>query len=113
MTAGPAPRSSESRPDSMIISLSRNRNYRALWGSQLLSAFGGSAAGIAFPLLVLAVTRSPATVGIVLATSAATGLLVGLPAGAFGLFAVFSGLLSVRACMGLLSVMTCRRVWGW
>lgn len=83
MTAGPAPRSSEFGRDSMIVSLSRNRNYRALWGSQLLSAFGGSAAGIAFPLLVLAVTRSPATVGIVLATSAATALVVGLPAGAF------------------------------
>jgi uncharacterized protein YukE len=30
-----------------------------------------------------------------------------------GLFAVFSWLLSVRACVGLLNVMTCRRVWGW
>jgi hypothetical protein len=29
------------------------------------------------------------------------------------LFAVFSWLLSVRACVGLLNVMTCRRVWGW
>ncbi len=29
------------------------------------------------------------------------------------LFAVFSGLLSVRACMGLLGVGACRRVWGW
>ncbi len=30
-----------------------------------------------------------------------------------GLFAVFSGLLSVMACVELLSVVTCRRVWGW
>ncbi len=29
------------------------------------------------------------------------------------LFAVFSGLLSVMACVELLSVVTCRRVWGW
>jgi MFS family permease len=66
----------------MTASLSRNRNYRILWGSQLLSAFGGSAAGITFPLLVLAVTHSPATVGIVLGASAAAALFVGFPAGA-------------------------------
>lgn len=83
MIAGRAARSRASGANSMSASLSRNRNYRALWGSQLLSAFGGSAAGIAFPLLVLAVTHSPATAGIVLATSAAVALVVGLPAGAF------------------------------
>jgi hypothetical protein len=31
----------------------------------------------------------------------------------YRLFAVSSGLLSVRICRKLLSVMTCRRVWGW
>jgi MFS family permease len=69
--------------DPTIAPLSRNHNYQLLWGSQALSAFGGNAAGIAFPLLVLAISHSPATVGFVLGTSAAASLLVGLPAGAF------------------------------
>jgi MFS family permease len=67
----------------MITPLSRNRNYRLLWGSQALSEFGGNAAGIAYPLLVLSITASPATVGLVMGASAAASLLVGLPAGAF------------------------------
>jgi MFS family permease len=66
----------------MIAPLSRNRNYRVLWGSQALSEFGGSVSNLALPLMVLAVTRSPATVGLVLGTGAAASLLVGLPAGA-------------------------------
>ncbi len=71
-----------SQANSMIPPLSRNRNYCVLWGSQALSEFGGSVAGLALPLMVLAVTSSPATVGLVLGTSAAASLLVGLPAGA-------------------------------
>ncbi len=82
MIAGRAARTRTSRANSMIVPLSRNRNYRVLWTSRALSEFGGSAAGIAFPLLVLAITDSPATVGLVLGTSAAASLLVGLPAGA-------------------------------
>jgi MFS family permease len=71
------------RPANPVIApLSRNRNYRLLWVSQALSEFGGSAAGIAFPLLVLTVTHSPAMVGLMLATSAMASLLAGLPAGA-------------------------------
>ncbi len=66
----------------MVTPLSRNRNYQLLWGSQALTAFGGSAVGIVFPLLVLTVTDSPATVGLVLGASAAASLLVGLPGGA-------------------------------
>jgi MFS family permease len=71
-----------SQANSMIAPLSRNRNYRVLWVSQALSEFGSSAASIALPLMVLAVTSSPATLGLVLGTSAAASLLVGLPAGA-------------------------------
>ncbi|HEY0618564.1 MAG TPA: MFS transporter [Kribbella sp.] len=66
----------------MTPPLVRNRNYRLLWSSQALSEFGLSATSIAFPLLVLAVTGSPAASGLVLGTSAAAQLLVGLPAGA-------------------------------
>lgn len=65
-----------------MIPLSRNRNYQLLWGSQALTMFGGSAAAIAFPLLVLTITDSPGMVGLVLGTNAAASLVVGLPAGA-------------------------------
>jgi MFS family permease len=65
----------------MTASLARNRNYQLLWGSQALSAFGINASTIALPLLVLAMTGSPAATGLVLGTSAAAQLLAGLPAG--------------------------------
>lgn len=66
----------------MTVPLSRNRNYQLLWGSQALSEFGINASMIAFPLLVLSLTGSAAASGLVLGTSAAAALLVGLPAGA-------------------------------
>jgi MFS family permease len=61
--------------------LSRNRNYQVLWGSRMLSGFGLSSAGIAFPLLVLTTTGSAAQSGVVLGTMAATQIATGLPAG--------------------------------
>jgi MFS family permease len=66
----------------MTVPLSRNRNYRVLWGSQALSEFGFQASTIAFPLLVLALTGSAAASGLVLGTVAATQLAAGLPGGA-------------------------------
>jgi MFS family permease len=66
----------------MTTPLSRNTNYRLLWGSQLLAEFGFNASTIAFPLLVLAVTGSATGSGIVLGTVAAAQLLAGLPGGA-------------------------------
>jgi MFS family permease len=66
----------------MTTPLSRNRNYRLLWGSQVLSEFGFNASVIAFPLLVLALTGSAAASGVVLGTVAAAQLLAGLPGGA-------------------------------
>lgn len=66
----------------MTRSLSRNRQYRLLWTSQLLSEFGVNASSIAFPLLVLALTGSAAASGVVLGALAAAQLLAGLPAGA-------------------------------
>ena len=62
--------------------LSRNRDYRLLWCGRAVSEFGVSATTIAFPLLVLAITGSAATSGLVLGTIAAAQLLAGLPAGA-------------------------------
>lgn len=61
--------------------LSRNRNYQLLWGSRMVSGFGLSSAGIAFPLLVLTTTGSAAESGVVLGMIAATQLAAGLPAG--------------------------------
>lgn len=69
-------------PEGRSVPLSRNRNYQLLWISQLLSGAGLSAAMIAFPLLVLALTGSAAASGLVLGSIAAAQLLVGLPAGA-------------------------------
>ncbi|MGM1060726.1 MFS transporter [Saccharothrix sp. Mg75] len=66
----------------MTTSLARNRNFTLLWGGQALAEVGFSASMIAFPLLVLAVTGSPAMSGLVLASDAAAQLVAGLPAGA-------------------------------
>lgn len=64
------------------IPLARNRTYRLLWSSQALSEVGFSTATIAFPLLVLALTRSPAAAGLVMGVDAGAQLIAGLPAGA-------------------------------
>jgi MFS family permease len=77
-----AARTQRIQTDPMVTPLSRNRNYRLLWGSQALVGFGESVVGIAFPLLVLIMTDSPAMLGLVLGTSAVASLLVGLPGGA-------------------------------
>ena len=59
-----------------------NRSYRLLWAGQALSTAGFSGSMIAFPLLVLAITGSPAVSGFVLGVDAAAQLIAGLPAGA-------------------------------
>jgi MFS family permease len=66
----------------MTAPLSRNRDYQLLWISQALSTAGFSASMIALPLLVLAVTGSPAISGLVLGVDAAAQMIAGLPAGA-------------------------------
>ncbi|MGQ0719758.1 MAG: MFS transporter [Pseudonocardiales bacterium] len=69
-------------PEGQSVPLFRNPNYQLLWISQVLSGVGLSAAVIAFPLLVLALTGSAAASGLVLGAIAAAHLLAGLPAGA-------------------------------
>ncbi len=61
-------------------SLWRNRSYLLLWSGQAISDIGGAVSELAFPLLVLAVTHSPAQAGFVAAQRA-------LPATLFSLFA--------------------------
>lgn len=61
-------------------SLWRNRDYLLLWSGQAFSDIGGAVSELAFPLLVLAVTHSPALAGFAAALRA-------LPATLFSLFA--------------------------
>ncbi len=60
----------------------RNLNYMLLWSGQLISTTGSQVSSLAFPLLVLAVTGSPAQAGIVGALRGLPFALLCLPAGA-------------------------------
>ncbi len=60
----------------------RNRDYLLLWGGQAISAIGGSVSELAFPLLVLLVSHSPAQAGIAGALRTLPALLFTLTAGA-------------------------------
>ncbi len=63
------------------VSIWRNRDYTLLWGGQAISTIGSSVSELAFPLLVLAVTHSPAQAGLVAALDALPASLFSLPAG--------------------------------
>ena len=65
-----------------FTSLWRNRDYLLLWGGQLVSTVGSGISQIAYPLLALAITHSPAQAGLVGAVSAISYILFVLPAGA-------------------------------
>ena len=65
-----------------IPALWRNRDFNFLWIGQTLSDLGGRVSGIAFPLLVLALTGSPAKAGLVGAAGALPLFVLTLPAGA-------------------------------
>jgi predicted MFS family arabinose efflux permease len=64
-------------------SLRRNRNFLLLFGGQLVSAIGSQVSQLAFPLLILAVTGSPAQAGFLGAMRGLAYVLFGLPAGAY------------------------------
>ena len=59
-----------------------NRDYMLLWSGQLISSLGSGVSQIAFPLLVLAITHSPAQAGITGALAMLPYLFFSLPAGA-------------------------------
>ena len=63
-------------------SLWRHRDFLLLWGGQALSDIGGEVSLLAYPLLVLAFTHSPAQAGFVAALRAAPAMVLSLPAGA-------------------------------
>ncbi|WP_217241575.1 MFS transporter [Streptomyces sp. AC555_RSS877] len=64
------------------VPLRRNRGFRMLWIGQLLSDTGTQISGIAYPLLILALTHSAVLAGIAGTVRAITVLCVQLPAGA-------------------------------
>jgi predicted MFS family arabinose efflux permease len=64
------------------VSLNRNREFMLLWSGQALSGLGSQISQVAFPLLVLAVTGSPAKAGIVGFAQQLPIALLALPAGA-------------------------------
>ena len=63
------------------LPLHRNRDFLLLQAGQLLSAAGTQTASIAYPLLVLALTGSPAQAGLVAFARMAPMALLALPAG--------------------------------
>ncbi len=74
---------SKTRPDTIPSpSLWRNRDYMLLWSGQLVSSVGGQVSQLAFPLLILALTHSPAQAGLAGALRALPYLIFSLPAGA-------------------------------
>lgn len=65
-----------------LAPLWRNRDYLLLWSGQLISSIGTQVSQLAFPLLVLAITFSPAQAGIVGALRGLPFAVLCLPAGA-------------------------------
>lgn len=63
-------------------SIWRNRDYLILWSGQIVSAVGTQVSQLAFPLLILAVTHSPALTGILTALRSIPFILLSLPSGA-------------------------------
>ncbi|MHB1527359.1 MAG: MFS transporter [Candidatus Dormibacteria bacterium] len=62
--------------------LRRNRNFQLLWVGQSLSALGSNVSDLAYPLLVLALTRSPLKAGLVGTFYLMAQMAFRLPAGA-------------------------------
>lgn len=62
-------------------SLWRNRSFNLLWSSQFLSGLGTNISFIAFPLLVLAITGSAVSAGIVGTAAAAVRFALRIPSG--------------------------------
>jgi MFS family permease len=71
-----APTATEDHP------LRRNRDFNLLWVGQVASDLGANVSAIAFPLLVLTTTGSPAMAGIVAAARNVSELVFAVPAGA-------------------------------
>ena len=62
--------------------LLQNRDFMLLWGGQVVSTLGSMASHVIFPLLILALTDSPAAAGIAGALRFVPYLVLSLPVGA-------------------------------
>jgi predicted MFS family arabinose efflux permease len=69
-------------PDEPPASLWRNGDFLALWTGQIVSTLGSAGSATAVPLLVLALTGSPADAGLIGAATAVPALVLQMPAGA-------------------------------
>ena len=69
-------------PPSQPRSLWRNRDYLLLWSGQIISEIGSKSSLLAFPLLMLFLTGSPAQAGLLGALRGLPYILFCLPAGA-------------------------------
>ncbi|MBV9607416.1 MAG: MFS transporter [Solirubrobacterales bacterium] len=63
------------------VPLRRNRDYMLVWAGQGVSELGSQISTVAYPLLVLALTRSPAKAGVVGLAATLPLPLLALPAG--------------------------------
>lgn len=64
------------------VPLWRNHDYALLWSGQMISSVGTQVSMLAFPLLILAITHSPAQAGLIAALRGLSYALLILPAGA-------------------------------
>jgi predicted MFS family arabinose efflux permease len=79
---GPVPAEGAGPAPALELPLRRNREFMLLWGGQAVSELGSRTAWIAYPLLVLAITGSPAKAGLAGFASRFPFVLFSLPAGA-------------------------------
>ncbi|HEY1175567.1 MAG TPA: MFS transporter [Phytomonospora sp.] len=78
MTTGEAQPQSDS-----IVPLRKNRDFQILWSAQAMSGLGSTVSGIAYPLLILALTGSATYAGLMGTLEMVFLLLATLPAGVF------------------------------
>jgi MFS family permease len=64
-----------------LPSVLHNPDFRLLWSGQIVSALGSHASGLAFPLLMLSVTRSAAETGLLIAVRDLPNIVLPLPVG--------------------------------
>ena len=83
-TGGPSAEAGRPAPADprLALALWRQREFRLLWTAQVVSTLGSHAVGIVVPLLILALTNSPAQVGLAGALGVIPYLLLVLPVGA-------------------------------
>lgn len=74
--------SSSNCQNNPTVPLWRNRDFLLLWTGQVVSTIGARVSGIAYPLIVLAISGSAAQAGLVSAAQTAPFLIWFLPAGA-------------------------------